>query len=365
MSELQFIDLNERAYKYIRQFTIKSVEDALIELITNCIDAYNRSGKLLKKIEIEYSDATGSIKVRDYATGLTGEDMEKCFLQVGGLTNSGDSRGFFSRGAKDISAIGNVVFETVKDNKYSRVYLNNDAYGKVEVVDQTIDQETRDSMGIPEPFNGMLVILTLLDNFKNFDPSILATSISKLGVLRDIMSDKNNEIQFTHYNIEDQLVFTRRLTYDPVPGTILLDLEYNVPGYDNKSAKFTVYKADSPIEQPIKENEMEFGFLIKDSTTVYEVSTIDDKFRWNPYMPYIYGSLSCEYIHQLLVDFDSNGATTNNPVPIIDPSRLMGVNKQHPFIIALMSIPKVRIDQILREEHAVGALVFLKAFDKN
>ena len=52
MSDDNFVKLDERVYKYIRQFTIKSVEDALVELITNSIDAYKKGNieenKLIK-----------------------------------------------------------------------------------------------------------------------------------------------------------------------------------------------------------------------------------------------------------------------------------------------------------------------------
>lgn len=348
MSELQFINLNERAYKYIRQFTIKSAEDALIELITNCIDAYGKGNILLKPMEIEYLEP-GILKIRDLAIGLSGEDMEKCFLQVGNYTNIEGSRGFFSRGAKDISAIGNITFETIKDNKYSKVYLNSDAYGLLEINEDPVTALIRENLKIPEPHNGMVVTIHLLSNFINFNPSDQAESLSKLAVLRDIMSNSNNEIYYSHVNEIGEVLFRRRLAYQYPNGTLLLDIEYTVPGYEESTAKFVVYKTDTPIKQPKKENEMEFGFLIKDETTVYESSTIDDRFRWNPYMPYLFGYLRCDKIHDLLMDFDTSGSSVINPVPIIDPSRLAGVNKDHPFIMAMLSIPKVRLDQILRE----------------
>ena len=349
MSDLQFIDLNERAYKYIRQFTIKSVEDALVELITNCIDAYNKGNILPRIVDIEYIDPN-IVKVRDYAIGLTGTDMQKCFLQVGNYTNTEDSRGFFSRGAKDISAIGDITFETIKDNNYSRIFLNSDAYGRTEVLDQDISTDNdniRGKLGIPN--NGLLVTLKLLPNFVLISPSDQAQSLSKLAVLRDIMNDTNNNITFTEINENGTILFSRQLIYNYPVGTLLLEVEYNVPNYNGKLAKFSVYKTTDPIPQPKKENEMEFGFLIKDNTTIYQVNTIDDRFRWNPYMPYIYGSLYCEYIHELLIDYDTNGSSTMNPMPVIDPSRLSGVNEQHPFIVSMLSIPKVRLDQILRE----------------
>jgi len=347
MSDLQFIDINERAYRYIRQFTIKSAEDAAIELITNCNDAYNKGNITNKLIEIEYCE--GIMKFRDRAIGLTSQEMVGSFLQVGQYTNIAGNRGFFSRGAKDISAIADVEFYAVKNGLYSKVILNSDAYGKLDVADIPFTDELSKSIGIPIDSNGLLVTLKLLPNFYVVDPSGFAESISKLAVLRDIMADKNTTTLFTQFDKNGNTLFSRRLIYGYPDADLLLELSYIVPGYENYNAKWTVYKTNAPIEQPKKENELRFGFLIKDKTTIYEAGTIDDRFRWNPYINYLYGDLVCDGISDMLRDYDTNGSSEKNPLPIIDPSRLTGTNKQHPFIMGLLSIPKVRLDLILRE----------------
>ena len=80
MSDLKFIDLSERMYKYTRTFSIKSIEDAMVELITNCIDAYNSSNIINnRQIFIECYLSDGIIKVRDYASGLDGNKICECF----------------------------------------------------------------------------------------------------------------------------------------------------------------------------------------------------------------------------------------------------------------------------------------------
>lgn len=347
MSELSFIELNERAYKYIRQFTIKSAEDALIELITNCVDAYMKSDKTDNKtIEIEYVDG-GYINVIDNAIGLTGNEMNDCLLQVGNYTNVDHSRGFFSRGAKDITAIGHVTFTGIKNGKYSVVYINSDAYGQVVINDEPVTDSIREKLKISE--NGMHVKLELLPNFDNFSPSNQAEDVSRLGVLRDIMADDTNNIHYSHLDAAGNILFRRKLQFTYPVGQPVLDLEYVVPNYPNVKAKFVVHKTTGKIEEPKKENQMMFGFAIKSDATIYDVNTIDDRFRWNPYINYLFGYVKCEYINTLLRKYDSEGSTDDNPMPIIDPSRNTGVNKEHPFIQSLLAIPKVRLDQVLRE----------------
>lgn len=340
---MEFINIGERAYKYIRQFTIKTVMDALIELITNSIDAYNKCNIVNKNIWILVSPT--KIIVRDNAKGLTSKELYDCFLQVGNYTAEDSSRGFFSRGAKDISAIGNITFDAIKDGLYSQCKLNSDAYGALLIEDIQATQEIRTLFGISGTNNGLSVTIDLLPNFHNTNFDNICHALIHSAQLRDIMSNKNNNIIIS--KIDNTI--SKRLLYTYPPGTLLLDLEYAVPNYTQYNARLVIYKTETAIEQPKKECEMEFGFLIKDSIAVYEVSTVDNKYRWNPYINYIYGFIYCDGIHELLLDYDKNGISPKNPYPIIDPSRLTGVNKQHPFIISLFSIATVRIDYILRQ----------------
>jgi hypothetical protein len=344
-NQLSFINISERAYKYIRQFTIKSLDDAIIELVTNSDDAYRKTSSKIKYIYIDTYDGK-IVHVRDYALGLLSEEMTQCFLQVGEYTADTDSRGFFSRGAKDVSAIGNLTFNGIKNGKYAQCLLNTDAYGAISIADIDATQDIRDQVGIAE--NGLDVMIELLPNYQGFDYNQLYANLSKYAVLRDILSDETNIIMMRNYDSNNEVVFNERLTYTYPTSEKILDLEYIVPNYPDVTARFIVNKSNQNIEQPVKESQMEFGFLIKDSTTVYEVNTIDNKYRWNPGINYIYGYLQCEGIKKYLLDYDINGSSEKNPYPIIDPSRLTGLNKMHPLIINLMSIVTVRIDLILR-----------------
>jgi hypothetical protein len=354
MSRLSFINISERAYKYIRQFTIKSLEDAMIELLTNCIDAYRKTDITERYI---YIDTYGGkdVYITDYALGLTSAEMASCFLQVGDYTASDSSRGFFSRGAKDVSAIGNLFFSAIKDNVYSQCQLNTDAYGAITVADVEVTDAIRYETGIPDPKNGLVVGLQLLPNFQNFSSDTLYNNICKTAVLRDIMSDPNNHIIMRSYDNTGNLTFDKRLTYEFPPSVTILDMEYIVPDYPDVTARFLVKRTDHPIAQPTKESQIEFGFLLKDGATIYEANTIDNKYRWNPSISYLHGYLECPAIRTYLREYDLNGATEKNPYPIIDPSRITGLNKMHPLIVSLFKIPLVRVDLILREMNSAIA----------
>lgn len=104
-----------------------SVIRALIELITNCDDAYSRSRKS-GPISIEVhrfpgTDEPTQIAVRDRATGLNRGEMEKNFIQLGGdrsgFADGEEVRGLFSRGSKDTAWFGETVFEGIKGGEYT------------------------------------------------------------------------------------------------------------------------------------------------------------------------------------------------------------------------------------------------------
>ena len=142
MSNKEFIQFNERAYKFIRGSAVNHIIDAIVELITNADDAYDKGNILKKKINI-HIDYNGLLKVTDQALGLNSESMKKCFLQVGNYTSQENNRGFFSRGAKDISSLGNVYFESIKDDKYSKLLLDKNAKGELQISDIPVTKEIR------------------------------------------------------------------------------------------------------------------------------------------------------------------------------------------------------------------------------
>lgn len=377
-----FLNIDERAYKYIRQFSIKNPSDAIVELVTNSIDAYSKSNVVLQpasdpapttdpikleipkpwNIMIKYYMSDNSLWVIDNACGLNAAKMSECFLNVGNFTSSDSSRGFFSRGAKDISILGDVTFESIKDDLYSKCSIDKDAYGMMEVSDQPVTYIQRDNLGIP--LNGMAVHINLLPTMYISNLQTFLFDLTKRGTLREIFADLDNNITYQIYNTDGTLDYFEKIVYTFPPGDLLLDLSYNIPDY-NTTARFTVYKARTPIPQPDNDNQLEFGFLIESKYAVYEVSTLDTRFRWNPYMNMLYGRLECDYIHTLMHLMDSDGITPTNPTTIIDPSRFSGLNADHPFTSALLAVPLVRLDYILTQldQNTAKASVTLSEFN--
>jgi len=348
MTEETPILIDSRAYRYIRQTAVRNVQDALVELITNSVDAYNKNHTAHKAIEIEVLDQGRKIVCRDFALGLTGTEMQECFLKVGSFTSYKGARGYFSRGAKDISALGGVTFSTIKDGLYSQCHISADANGSMIHSDEPATDDHRDGLKIVG--NGLMVAIDLLNFHYIHDLQELFELVRTHGALRDILSDDLVHVTLQSFDrAGTPLTEQMPIHYDfPEDSSLLLDIRYEVPKYPEAEAHFELWKCKNPLPEPVDEKQLEFGFMVMSDSSVYEISTLRDKFRNDVNMPYIYGRLHCNYIADLMYDLDTHGSSNENPFPILDPSRA-GINVDHPFVRELYSIPAARLELLLKE----------------
>src|SRR3989337_2032919 len=109
--EKRELPVNPRIVDQMAKATIKSLIDAVVELITNSDDSYRRfEGRhnLFGKIEVFVSREKGGrckeFKVLDHAEGMTREELEKAAEFAGeasGFERGRSVRGFFGRGLKE------------------------------------------------------------------------------------------------------------------------------------------------------------------------------------------------------------------------------------------------------------------------
>ena len=152
--------------------------------------------------------------------------MNNCFLQVGNYTSQQDNRGFFSRGAKDISALGDVYFESIKDNKYSKILLDKNARGNAIFSNINITDVLRKKTEIIE--NGTRVTIELNDGVNIPLPKDMLDVFIRHISLRNILSNKNcfcditfedsNQHEFNYKKFSFKYLFPQ--------GEILLYLSY-------------------------------------------------------------------------------------------------------------------------------------------
>lgn len=344
MSQVEYkpLTLNSRMYQYIRASAITNLDDALVELITNCIDAYIGIDNNPNLININFSKTNKYIEIIDQAIGLTADKMKVCFLEVGTYVSDERKRGHFSRGAKDISALGDCTFIAIKDNKYSMCKILYDGLGAMLVSDADITEEIRNQTQITNNGFYVKVEIEIQEIVNNFNSDVFIYHYA----LRDIFSNDKFNIILNNLDTNTQ----KQLKYTFPIGEKVIDGDYNVPNY-NVPAKFTLFL--SPNKSMNYSNNFRYtenGVLIGSNNTIYENGFLNAKYiANNPHSKKMFGRISCDYINELLKDYETNGPSPSNPFPIIDSSRLQGINYYHPFVRNLILLPIERITYILSQ----------------
>ena len=102
--------------------------NALIELVTNADDSYERMGaRGLNDIRIEVDRGTRTITIQDDAEGMSRGDLESRLTTIGGSTSEfgvhSGVRGFFGRGAKDVPIFGATTWSSVRDGEHATLTI--------------------------------------------------------------------------------------------------------------------------------------------------------------------------------------------------------------------------------------------------
>ena len=324
---------------------IRDVQDALVELITNADDAYQRMSKSEHpktcRIEMEVERRRGEptlVKVRDFAQGLTRADMDKKIGEVGdrvsGMESGQAVRGTNSRGAKDIQALGAVTFESISadDGQFHQCTLND--WKLTLPPTKTPSAARRKALGITA---GSGTMVTLRVGLRHPVPQHekLLEQLRKLVPLRDILTDSSRELILidTNQGRRDTLAPPRFDAQERVKRS------FDVPGYPDATAKITIKRATKPFLDEQRRFRLG-GILVTSKHAVHEVTYFDERLSSDPHAAWFVGRLKCDYIDQLWNEFDeaisaNRDPPENNPEPVIDPQRKAGLVREHPFVKAL------------------------------
>ena len=343
------ITISSRAYLFMRSMAVQTPLDALVEMVTNADDAYQNKSRFVSRqkgdIEVCFLQPY-TILVRDHALGMTAEEMRINLLQVGDYTAvSQYSRGYFSRGAKDISALGDVTFMAIKNGKFSQSQILYSSETKM--ISENIDAtpELYEKCGIDEGQNGFVGFVEVRPEHTSITSLETYAQFKKHVSVRDILADRRLNIVSKAYLPDKTMYFTERMTYDYPPGVLLVKKTFVAPGYpSNAKVTLTLYQANAMIPDVTKDKLLEYGLVVASSARAnHAVTCIDTELRTNENMRYIYGRLETTYLRDLLVDFESGNISSLNPFTILDPSRQSGVNFSHPFMQAVTNIARTEV----------------------
>lgn len=349
MSDRKVIQIDPRAYNLIKSSTITSVTEALVELVTNSDDAYQNlggTGPFEIDIEVDYSGFGaygGCISVRDDAGGMTGEKLETVMTLVGGMSTEQLQRGFFSRGAKDCSAIGDITFHTIKDGLYSSITIFSDSTYKMNTTSAPVTDAQREALGIPG--NGTKVNLRVLQSIGIPPYDYFQTIFHKTLSLRNIFSSPMHKVTLSLKNHITKPDVTEQLSYEFKEGNLLMDLVFDVPRYPGSTVHFQMFKSETLLDdEMVGRIYKEHGFIVSSGVVIHDIFDFSREFKNDPNLKYIFGSIHSDTINDLLHSFDIRNNDPKNPFLILNPDRVSGINQQHPFIVNVtrMILPKLR-----------------------
>jgi hypothetical protein len=351
--KLQYAD--RVAIQQADQAIRKDVMRALVEIITNANDSYSRleqsggssSGEMI--IEVQRRHKNSMIRVMDFAEGMTDKRMDKVVGTYGeatsGLKEDQHVRGMWGRGLKD--SIFGLGYGHVRSFKGSYFYscslllkkgiptfdLDEPVYASLAL---------REKYGIPEG-NGTIIEITVArDDVKMPQFNNLRNYLQRHFELRPIMSNPKRTIKLREIGADGKLRQENELSYKSPIGEKILSEKIKIEGFP-ASAKLDVFRSAIQLSTRGEEGDYADGGLLVISRDIV-ISLTMLKFENDPYAGYFYGSISCDYLHDLL----------KNDEPVLTATR-DGINWTHPFAKALKLAVESKLEPIIQaeREHAI------------
>ncbi len=330
----RIIEVDPRHLKMQSAQAIRSVVDGLVELITNSDDAYRVLGDTKGKVIIEISRHRGKthsqLVVKDRAGGMTNDEMKEKILKYGGFLAHEESRGYMGRGAKDVVALGDVTFESIKKDKLFCVEINSD-FKTIEMRPFEAKKEDYKEFGLKPGKGGMCVKIKLSKKHKLPQFDTLIRQLQRNYSLRDIL-------QRREVYIRESLSGNKQLLrYASPEGEKVIEERLDLQGpYQGASADIEIFKAPSPLPIDLQE-----GIIICDEHAVHQVTRFSSDLDQDALGCRLFGRLQCNYIRKLQLEFEDyrrqgKEPPVHNPVDIVDPNRRRGLDKEnHPFVSEL------------------------------
>lgn len=354
----------------IRQDTLGAMRGdivaGLIEFITNSDDAY-RKVKRTGKIEIEFANEQEpfkySILVRDHARGLSGDELQDKFINIGeentdnNIPNKGEegTRGLFGRGAKDVAVFGKVRFSTIHNGKFSCLEIDGFTWKyKSFELDTPATTQHYKQLDLAEGESGFIAQVFVTANRSTSIPNSkkLIDSLSNHVALRSI--NEIHQITFKDIRTNDIAILKPKKS----KRQLVIDQEVEIKGYEKKATLRIWHLAER--ETGDCDEYSVHGIIIKDNKTNFQNTFLD--LRTRPEIGWFAGELICPQIDDLNRQFDENEnnrenvdlkIVEKNPIRLAKKSR-DGLDRKHPYYrsltIVLNEHLKPLMDAIAKEE---------------
>ena len=350
------LQARSRALVQAAKFAVRDVYDAIVELVTNADDRYqvlNTTGTVEIEVERRRGKKPSLLRVRDFADGMSAEAMDRKLSSLGGRDSGLDKgemvRGTHSRGAKDVAALGRVIFESIaSDGLYHKCEISPFMQFVPHESSEATDR-MRKAIGIPEG-SGTLVTIELDTTQRIPQHDNLRNGIAQLVSLRGILADEKRKIVLRDAGQARKHV----LRAPTIEDKVRLKETLTIPGYPTASAKLVISRAKERLQREPSRFRLG-GILVCSKHAIHEATLFDSGLESDPHALWFYGRLVCPHIDELCNEFDNRFETklppeAHNPTYPLDPSRRSGLARDHPFVRVLFGEALKRLRPLVEEE---------------
>ena len=351
--KLQYAD--RVAIQQADQAIRKDVMRALVEIITNANDSYSRledvgsssSGEIV--IDVLRKHSNSKIVVRDFAEGMTDSRMDKVVGTYGeatsGIKEDKHVRGMWGRGLKDsIFGLGYGYVRSFKGaNFYSCSLLVKKGIPTFDLDDPiraTVD--LRQKYEVLQGNGTILEIIVSRTDVKMPQFNNLRNYLQRHFELRPIMSNPKRKIILRELATDGKIKQEHVLSYKSPMGEEVLNERIKISGFP-ASVKLKVFRSAMQLSTRGEEGDYaDGGLLVISHATVISLTML--KYENDPYAGYFYGTMQCDYLHELL----------KNDEPVLTATR-DGINWTHPFAKALKLAVEEKLEPLIsaEREHAM------------
>ena len=253
--------------------------NALIELVTNADDSYERMGaRGLNDIRIEVDRGTRTITIEDDAEGMSRDDLESRLTTIGGSTSEfgvhAGVRGFFGRGAKDVPIFGATTWSSVRDGEHATLTI------RLHDQDEAA-WESQDLGSFPEGEHGTEVTIHLRSDVSIPRHSNLLDRLGRHFALRPILLDKHRNVTLSDGSS------TRRIAFEQPRGRKKLgDSEVELEGFDGVTAIVRLFELEDSAADSLSREYYRYSLLVRSDRAAYEIWP-GGQFARHPYATFL------------------------------------------------------------------------------
>jgi hypothetical protein len=351
--DVKEIHINPRLVEQLSKATIKSIIEAIVELVTNCDDSYRRleeqGVKRGGRIEISVSREKGGIckelVVKDYAEGMTRSELEKAIEFAGetsGFAAGRSVRGLFGRGLKEaIIALGEGEIITIKndelnaarvwwENKKPLYCLSRAATG--------LSPQQREEYGICEGNGTIVTIKVKNEKIKVPECDNLRDQIAGDYALRDITSSPNRDVRLNFHDLKRGLHRHEiPVRFQPPKGELVYNTKVRLPEYGDEVI-IRLFESPVKLEAPHLYRYAKAGILVKS-----EAASLDNqlfRYRNDTAALYFFGEAICPGIAKRIREGDTG---------IIDANR-GGIEWGHQYCHTLQTTIEDVLEPFIEEK---------------